>query len=195
MNNINKNDNDYIIPYHEYIVSFLSQYNIIKSIDKNNINIGSVVVEGLENYTGKSENELIYKFIYDIGSQILLLKDMNIGIKYFSLSDIVIINENIFLFNNYDKLYKLLEKIDRDVPSFTHGTFEIDISSKNTDFIPIELKSKSKYVYFTGAYYSFAKLLLYFFQINIEDIQYTSLYFFCKRCLEKNPEDRTFLFV
>ena len=193
MNHILKNGNDYSIPYNEYIVSFLSQYNIIKSIDKNNINIGAVSIVGLEEY--KSDNQLINKFIYDIGCQILLLKDMNIGIKYFSLSDIVVINSDIFLFNNHDKLYKLLEKIDRDVPNYTYGTFEIDISKSKTDFIPIELKNKSKYVYYTGSFYSFAKLLLHFFNIDIEDIHYTSLYFFCKRCLEENPEDRVFLYV
>ena len=193
MNHIFKNGNDYSIPYNEYIVSFLSQYNIIKSIDKNNINIGDVSIIGLEEY--KSDNQLINKFIYDIGCQILLLKDMNIGIKYFSLSDIVVINSDIFLFNNHDKLYKLLEKIDRDVPNYTYGTFEIDISKSKTDFIPIELKNKSKYVYYTGSFYSFAKLLLHFFNIDIEDIHYTSLYFFCKRCLEENPEDRVFLYV
>ena len=120
---------------------------------------------------------------------------MNIGIKYFSLSDIVVINSDIFLFNNHDKLYKLLEKINRDVPSYTYGEFEIDVSKSKTDFIPIELKNKSKYVYYTGSFYSFAKLLLYFFDIDVEDIHYTSLYFFCKRCLEENPEDRVFLFV
>lgn len=193
MDNIKKNGNEYSIPYNEYIVSFLSQYNIIKSIDKNNINIGSVSIVGLEEY--KSDNQLINKFIYDIGCQILLLKDMNIGIKYFSLSDIVVINSDIFLFNNHDKLYKLLEKINRDVPSYTYGEFEIDVSKSKTDFIPIELKNKSKYVYYTGSFYSFAKLLLYFFDIDVEDIHYTSLYFFCKRCLEENPEDRVFLFV
>ena len=193
MNHILKNGNDYSIPYNEYIVSFLSQYNIIKSIDKNNINIGAVSIVGLEEY--KSDNQLINKFIYDIGCQILLLKDMNIGIKYFSLSDIVVINSDIFLFNNHDKLYKLLEKIDRDVPNYTYGTFEIDISKSKTDFIPIELKNKSKYVYYTGSFYSFAILLLHFFNIDIEDIHYTSLYFFCKRCLEENPEDRVFLYV
>ena len=193
MNNIKKNGNEYSIPYNEYIVSFLSQYNIIKSIDENNINIGAVSIVGLEEY--KSDNQYINKFIYDIGYQILLLKEMNIGIKYFSLSDIVVINSDIFLFNNDDKLYKLLEKIDQDVPSYTYGTFEIDISESKTDFIPIELKNKTKYVYYTGSFYSFAKLLLYFFDIDVEDIHYTSLYFFCKRCLEENPEDRVFLFV
>lgn len=193
MDNIKKNGIEYSIPYNEYIVSFLSQYNIIKSIDKNNINIGAVSIVGLEEY--KSDNQLINKFIYDIGCQILLLKDMNIGIKYFSLSDIVVINSDIFLFNNHDKLYKLLEKINRDVPSYTYGEFEIDVSKSKTDFIPIELKNKSKYVYYTGSFYSFAKLLLYFFDIDVEDIHYTSLYFFCKRCLEENPEDRVFLFV
>jgi len=193
MNNIKKNGDDYIIPYHEYIVTFLSQYNIIKNIDKNAVNIGSVKVERLEDF--KPDDQLINKFIYDIGCQILLLKDMNIGIKYFSLSDIVVINSDIFIFNNSNKLYKLLEKIDRDAPSYTYGTFQLDFSEKDTDFIPIELKNKSKYIYFTGAYYSFVKLLLYFFDINIEDIHYTNLYFFCKRCLVENPEDRIFLFA
>jgi len=198
--------NIYTIPNsvdNKYIIEFLSQYDlIISSDDNNNITISANSIETLEEFKKEknqnSKKELfINKFIYDIGCQILLLKENNISIKHFNLSDIVVLNSDIFLFINPNMLYKLLSKkeIDLSVPEYTHGTFTLDGIDTKSLFLPPEFSEKNKYYYYTTSYYSFAKLLLHYFNIKIDDIEHTSLYFFCKRCLVETPVDRVFFFI
>lgn len=187
----------------KYIITFLSQYNLVSSTSDSDdfITITANYIETLENFE-KSKDQtdkdiFINKFIYDIGCQILLLKENRIGIKHFNLSDIVVLNSNIFLFINPNMLYNLLDKktIDESLPEYTHGTFTLDSIDSKSLFLPPEFSEKNKYYYYTTSYYSFAKLLLHYFNINIDDIEHTSLYFFCKRCLLENPIDRVFLFI
>ena len=202
MDNISfKYNNIYTIPNNnnnKYIITFLSNYNLIKSIDNNFITLNVDSIKPLEDnsYIEKKSDKYINKFIYDIGSQILLLKHYNLAIKYFNLSDIVVINSDIFLFINNNMLFTLLETIDIDVPAYTYGEINFDKIDVNSLFIPYELtQNKKQYFYYTTSYYSFAKLLLYYFNIELKDIVDTNLYFFCKRCLLENPIDRTFLFI
>jgi hypothetical protein len=187
----------------KYIITFLSQYNLVSSTSDSDdfITITANSIETLENFE-KSKNQtdkdiFINKFIYDIGCQILLLKENRIGIKHFNLSDIIVLNSNIFLFINPNMLYNLLDKkaIDESLPEYTHGIFTLDSIDSKSLFLPPEFSEKNKYYYYTTSYYSFAKLLLHYFNIEISDIEHTSLYFFCKRCLVENPIDRVFLFI
>lgn len=182
----------------KYIVTFLSQYNIINSIDNNFITITANNIQTLDTFQKlDNKDKYINKFIYDIGCQILLLKQYNLAIKYFSLSDIIVINEDIFLFISNNMLFELLETIDIDSSPYTYGKIDFHSIDTKALFIPYELtlNKKEKYFYYTTAYYSFAKLLLHYFNINLIDIQGTVLYFFCKRCLYDNPLDRDFLFI
>jgi hypothetical protein len=184
----------------KYIITFLAQYNIIKSIDNDFITISANNVETLENFKKKYKKDIdkyINKFIYDIGCQILLLEQYKFAIKYFSLSDILVINENIFLFISDNMLFELLEKVDINSTPYTYGVIQHDSIDVKAPFIPYELTldKKEKYFYYTTGYYSFAKLLLYYFDIELKDINDTVLYFFCKRCLYDNPIDRIFLFI
>lgn len=187
----------------KYIITFLSQYNLVSSTSDSDdfITITANSIETLDNFE-KSKNQtdkdiFINKFIYDIGCQILLLKENRIGIKHFNLSDIIVLNSNIFLFINPNMLYNLLDKkaIDESLPEYTHGIFTLDSIDTKSIFLPPEFSEKNKYYYYTTSYYSFAKLLLHYFNIEISDIEHTSLYFFCKRCLVENPIDRVFLFI
>ena len=184
----------------KYIITFLSQYGLISSVTETDITINADSIEKIEDFNkdNTSKKEIfINKFIFDIGCQILLLKENHIGIKYFNLSDIIVLNSNIFLFINPNMLYKLLSKkdIDKSLPEYSHGTFSLESIDTNSLFLPPEFNEKKKYYYFTSSYYSFAKLLLHYFNIKIEDIENTSLYFFCKRCLVDNPIDRIFQFI
>jgi hypothetical protein len=198
-------ENVYKIPntfHNDYIKSFLNQFGIISNIDDNFI---TIKVSSIETLNKKSDDALIHKFIYDIGCQILLLKKNNLAIKYFNLEDIVIINSNIFLFINPNMIYELLEKkiVKENLPSHKYGVFSLESIDFNSKFIPIEIinskknpNSTKKYYYYTTSFYSLAKLLLYYFNIDdIEDIKFTSLYFFCKRCLVDNPLERNLLFI
>jgi len=192
--NISNNENN------KYIITFLSQYGLISSVTDTNITFNAHSIEKLEDFNkgNASKKEIfINKFIFDIGCQILLLKENHIGIKYFNLSDIIVLNSNIFLFINPNMLYKLLSKkeTDNSLPEYTHGIFTLDSIDSKSLFLPPEFNEEKKYYYFTSSYYSFAKLLLHYFNIKIEDIENTSLYFFCKRCLIENPIDRIFQFI
>jgi hypothetical protein len=204
----NREKNIYTVPNNlnnKYIITFLSQYSLISSTsDSDNddfITITTNSIETLEDFEkGKDQSDkdiFINKFIYDIGCQILLLKANQIGIKHFNLSDIIVLNSNIFLFINPNMLYNLLNKkeVDDSLPEYTHGTFTLDSIDSKSLFLPPEFSEKNKYYYYTTSYYSFAKLLLHYFDIKISDIENSSLYFFCKRCLIETPIDRVFLFI
>ena len=73
----------------------------------------------------------------------------------------------------------------------------VDYSSINIDnkFLPIEFIEKQEYNYYTTSFYSLAKLIQFIFNIKIENIYYTKLYYFLDRCLENIPEDRIFLYL
>jgi hypothetical protein len=166
--------------------------SMINSISNNNIFISADTIDNLDNFFKTTNNKDIYinKFIYDIGAQILLLKDYLLGIKYFNLKDIIVLNKKIFLFNNPDNIYKLSSK------EYKYGFIDLQTINKQSQFIPPEFSNnKLKEFYYTTSFYSFVKLLLFCFDIKIDNIQNTSLYYFCKRCLEKNPEDRIFLYI
>ena len=196
MNNINFENSVYKIPNNyktKYLVTFLSHYDIIKSIDENFITINSDNIQQLS--SDHNISKYINKFIYDIGSQILLLKQYNLAITYFNLTDFIIINDNIFVFINNDKLFDLLKTIDIDDVDYNYGKIDFNNIDLKSLFIPIEINDKKKYYYYTTSFYSFAKLLLHFFDIELKDIDNTSLYFFCERCLIENPVDRSFIFI
>lgn len=202
MNNINFENGLYKIPNNlknNYLITFFSQYGIIKSIEDDFITINSDNIKSLnsdENIIKYSKDSYINKFIYDIGCQILLLKEYNFGIKYFSLNDFIVINDDIFLFINNDMLFELLETIDIESNPYTYGKIDFHNVDFKSLFLPKEINSdKQKYYYYTTSFYSFAMLLLHFFDIKLKDIADTSLYFFCERCLLENPVNRSFIYI
>ena len=139
---------------------------------------------------------LVENFIYDLGSQILSLKEEGRGVLYIGLSDIVIINSNHFLFINPNKLFSI-HNGDSQAAISTVNTY----SSMDKVFVPPELHknsdlSKTSWVRGdVGSYYSLAKVILYIFNLTLENLYYTKLYFFLTRCLEPIPNKRVFLYI
>jgi len=272
----------------EYLINFLARNNLLVSVTNELI---SFQVDNLVSLFIPLSEDLIKRFISDIGSQILYLKEKDIAISYFDIDDIIMINGNTFLFNNPKKLFKLTKKLlsgdkkkvggesgkdsgnrvseggsresesegerrvsereserehgksrvsEREneeehgksrVSEREHGVDiknivdavdvfgelaevmvggsgggsnkgdnlygVIDYSSINLDnkFLPIEFKKKQEYNYYTTSFYSLAKLIQYIFNIKIENIYYTRLYYFLDRCLENIPKDRIFLYL
>lgn len=188
----------------KYIINFLARNNLLISVTNNKITFGADSFISLDTVNVK---EIMWdKFIHDIGSQILYLKDEKIAIKYFSITDIVIINSDIFLFINPNKLFTLLNKKDinievivRTIKSYEYGFIDLALINKENRFLPPELKDKNlkknPYVYYTSSFYSFAKLILFIFDLELESLDYTNIYFFLTRCLEDIPENRIFLYL
>ena len=188
----------YTINYNTYLKLFLSKYDLIISTTPTEITFQADSVESLDGYIKNNflKDNDVHKFIYDLGYQIMALKDDDMGILYFSLKDIIIINSNYFLFINPNKLFAM-HGDDSDIKLSTAMTY----NSKDNDFVPPELLessdlSKTSWVRGqVGSYYSLAKIILFVFNLELENLYYTKLYFFLKRCLEHIPNKRVFLYL
>ena len=180
----------------EYIINFLARNNSLVSVTNEDIVFGVDTIEPLSN---KLDDKFIKKFTNDIGSQILYLKENKLAIKYFNIEDIIIINSDIFLFINPSKLFALLNKkhikLDMSIKSYTYGIIDPSLIKTNQHFIPPEIKEKNSYIYYTSSYFSLAKLILSLFDMELESIYYTNLYYFLTRCLEIIPKNRIFLYI
>jgi hypothetical protein len=180
----NKNNN--------YLKSFLIEKELFVDELNNEIIFKANNVNSLEDYIKDKflEIRLIDDFIYDLGYQILRLKNSNLGILKFNLSDILIINNHIFLINNPNIVSELYQnRIKLSSNSFIIG---------NDNFLSPELKKIDKYpidIYYSSIFYSLAEIILFVFNIKLEEIYYTKVYFFLERCLLENPLNRIFLFI
>ena len=179
--------------YNGYLENFLSNSGLIISNESNNVVFKAVSLTVLNEFLDFS---LVENFIYDLGSQILSLKEEGHGVLYIGLSDIVIINSNHFLFINPTVIFplslsnnmKISEKIDDEVLGVL----------KNKIFMASEITSIDSYpsdIYYTSAFYSFATLVLYIFNVKLDSLYYNKVYFFLKRCLEQNPHNRSFVYL
>tara|TARA_B100001093_G_scaffold291053_2_gene277902 strand:- start:605 stop:1204 length:600 start_codon:yes stop_codon:yes gene_type:complete len=199
MDYIKKNtENNYITDYNYYLKHFLLENDLLDSNTSDKIIFKAKSIESLDNYLKKNflDDKYIEKFIHNLGSQIMNLKKQNFGILYFSLKDIVIINSNIFLFINPNKLFSLgANNLHNTLSSF------IKENTYDEDFIPPELKNTLNLTNLNLArgevfsYYSLAKIILFTFNLELENLYYTKLYFFLNRCLESTPNKRIFLYV
>jgi hypothetical protein len=182
----------------KYIIQFLTLYNLIISITNDVITFGVDSIEGLNDNIILAD-KFDTNFIYDIGCQLMFLKDNKLGVKYINPSDIVIINSTIFLFINPNMLFELLNKkhikSNKLINSYEYGIVEKDSINLNSAFIAPEFKQEYDYIYYTSSFYSFGKVFQSIFNLNIDDIEATSLYYLLERCMEKNPENRIFLYV
>ena len=179
----------YNVEYHNYLELFLSDKKLLLSLSSNTISFQANSIQSLDQYIKNKflNNNYINNFIYDLGSQILFLKDNNIGILYFSLSDIIIINDTHFLFINPTKLFKK-----------GNNSFLKEIEDPLTKFISPELEKKDiniSLLDYSTSYYSLAKLILYAFDLSLEKLYYTNIYFFLQRSLKTDPLKRDFLYI
>ena len=185
MDYVNKMVNDhYSINYNESINKFLNQLNIDTSVDNDKIIFRAESVRGLHHI----DLSKIEKFIYDLMEQMLLLKGANKGILFFSLSDILVLNGKNFVFVNANKIYYLF---DDKINLFNLSSY------KNLQFISPEIENIKRFpvkIYFTCSYYSLALLILYVFKIKLENLYFSSPYYFLIRCLHKIPQERYLLY-
>lgn len=171
-----------------------------------------------ENKQGVSFDVILH-FIGNIGNQLTFLKNQGFSIPFFSLEDIIVIDEIVFAFVNNDKVFK----IENDGVSGRRNIITIDypiIYDAHTSFIPPNIgfrdsSSNSQrerdmklpiHVHFSAAFYSLAQICIYvFLRKKIKDQEdyekeaspfiYTSLYWCLKRCLDKDENRRILLYV
>ncbi len=169
-----------------------------------------------ENKQGVSFDVILH-FIGNIGNQLTFLKNEGFSIPFFSLEDIIVIDEIVFAFVNNEKVFK----IENDSVSGRRNIITVDypiIYDEHTSFIPPNIGfrgSHSKHeqdmklpihIHFSSAFYSLAQICIYvFLRKKIKDqadyekeaspFIYTSLYWCLKRCLDKDENRRILLYV
>ena len=187
-------------------------------------------VMSLTKFLLKKENkhgvsfDIILHFIGNIGNQLTFLKNQGFSIPFFSLEDIIVIDEIVFAFVNNDKVFK----IENDSVSRQSNTITIDypiLYDAHTSFIPPNIGFRDSYrsehsehgsrdhemklpihIHFSAAFYSLAQICVYVFlrkKIKTEEeyekeaspFIYTSLYWCLKRCLDKDENRRILLYV
>ena len=145
----------------------------------------------------KLEYHIALKLIYNISTQIFLLKQINYGITHFDIDDIIVINNGKkFLFVNPSKITKIKfkqHKINKIIRKNKFCSPEI----LNLEIIPNKVHYKS-------SLYSLALLLIYCLTkeyvkdepIKLIDFIYgTKLYWTLERCLVENPKKRYFYII
>ena len=108
----------------DYLKIFLQEKGLLVS--------GDIISFGIDSISSLADAKLndnyITKFIYDLGYQILYLKNNNLGIKYFDINDIIVINSNIFVFINPNKIFKLVDRKDEKL--YRYGKVYMKVRSE-----------------------------------------------------------------
>lgn len=160
-----------------------------------------------ENKKGLEFNTMLH-FIGNIGNQLTHFKNNGYSIPFFSLEDIVVIDDVIFAFINMDKIFKVDTKNNNNITIDYPITYNV-----STSFIPpgIGFESAKEVkiptdVHFSSAYYSLAQLCIFIFlkekikdETEYDEVSgsfiYTSFYWCLKRCLDKDENKRILLYV
>lgn len=183
--------------FNQCLIQMCSHFGILDNYDEDIIINVKEISDINHNLKKFEKGRKISKFIYSIGLQMFILLDFNLSIKYFDISDFLHINEDIFLFVNYNKLFKLLPKDNfkekKKYLDYKYGIID-DVNTSN-EFLSPEVKRGDRIVYYSNMYYSFALIIQKIFYFNVDDIYYTKTYFLLKRCLNVNPFNRDFIYI
>jgi hypothetical protein len=151
--------------------------------------------DGSINY-GPINYDDVERLIFQIGLQISILHKYNKGIFFLSLDDIIVIDKNFFLLSS---LQHVLNIKDNKLML----TYPMKFSKKDEMFLAPEVLNVKKVLPFiisiSVGYYSLAKLCIYCLGLGgdmlLGSIMGSKMYFFLERCLAKEPDERTFLYI
>jgi hypothetical protein len=167
-------------------------------------------ITNMTNQTNKINKNLLtemqtIQMIKCLTTQIEYLNRNNLAFYGFDKSDIIVINENIFLIASLNYLFNLDK--ERNITFYTPIPKPFFSSPEFTSLkqLPAKISYKTNY-------HSLGAIIVYFylgFQISLENdtkreeildsllkpIYYTKIYWFLLRCLKDDPEKRILLFI
>lgn len=208
--------------HNSYFSYIFSLYNIHHSFENYKITFDCLSIQTFEEYLIHNDfnhnlpYEEVIKFIYDIGILIKSLEKHNKFIFCFSLKDIIIIDNSIFLFINTNKIVNKSNKSDYiqlKYPISTEKNLQFISNKINVNFLPF--KCHYTYSYYnlglmifyllTGQSYEKNRYINYNNKSNNDLNEYntelllpyvgTKLYFFLMRCLSNIEKERCFLYI
>lgn len=190
-----KNDTEFNL---KILSNFFNKSDIISS-SKKEIKFKALEVNTLKSVLKKQDNKLEYmavvNLLHNLASIKKELEKNSLMFVNLDIDDIIVIDSNKFLFINYNNIYKLDANNEITVDSVMEKS---ELNGEEIDeFHEIPLKISIKSVY-----YNIGNLLVYCLfnkvykdEETINPIYYTKLYWFLMRCLNKELNDRVFLFI
>ena len=180
----------------------LRYFKVIKQTTEDGykkLEVKAKTIESLKSYLKKKdlEYDLVLKLMYNVATQIFLLKQIDKGITHFSLDDILIIDERKFVFVNSEKITKIKFKklvLNKIIKKNKFVSPELE----DVDEIPSE-------IHYKASIFSLALISMYALTGNyvtlenfkdLTDFMYaTKLYWCLERCLKIDPDDRYFYII
>ena len=134
--------------------------------------------------------ESVEQMILHLGNQMIVLSEVGIGMLFFNLNSISVLDDTYFLISD----------LTNGVPLNSKEQLSLTYPLKMTGLLSPELKNISTLpvvVSITSGYYSLALLCIECLGIDnsLDSIMNTKMYFFLQRCLHKDPHKRYFLYL
>ena len=156
------------------------------SINKNSINKNSINKNSINN---KITIPTIANMVTTLTTQLNYLIQNNYTFLGYNQENIIVINDNIFIYLNSDLLINIGEN---DMALISSPFSATDFFAAPELLTVTELPS---YVHYKVAYFSLAKLILNLEDINQNIIKGTKLYCLLSRCLHEDPKFRSIIFI
>lgn len=171
------------------------------------INVHTYSIERFENYLEKHnyrlEYDIVLKILQEYSNIIQYLERIGKSVVLYSLDDIVVINDDLFVFINNENVF--------DHQSENPKQIEISVPLEITKFSSPELQLQTSLPFtidYRSGFFSLASILTYCLFAEtlldksqqeiekiLEPIVNTKLYWFILRCSERNIKTRVCLFV
>jgi hypothetical protein len=207
--------------HNSYFSYIFSLYNIPHSFENDKISFECLSIQSFKEYLihndfTKLPYEEVIKFIYDIGILIKSLEKYNNFIFCFSLKDIIVVNNSIFLFINTNKIVNKSNRsnyIQLNYPISTEKELQFISNKINIDSLPFNC-------HYSYSYYNLGLMIVYLLSGQMYESESckennnnlnmsfkkkndelllpyigTKLHFFLMRCLSDNSNDRRFLYI
>jgi hypothetical protein len=181
-------ENEYTIRYSSYISDFLQAKNLITKITPIEITFVANKIEKLYTSCFTQDVNFMKQVIYDLGFQFLTLKSENKTIQYLNIDDMILINDRIILFTNYD----LICDFDIDGYFILQTKYNNYSNLYSPEFTKSSIGDK---LFHTSLYYSFALLIMEIFDVTLYQLENTKFYFSIKKLMHLDPIKRTIIYI
>jgi len=137
----------------------------------------------------------IDKLVFHLLLQLKSLEEKGFGLLFLQESDIIVINDELYLLANLSQIVPLYKKDNSQFRLVCPTIYPFPKEMCAPEIL--EMNALPFISHHNAIYYSLALLclrLLKCINLSLDDLQGTKLYYFLKRCLKKDPNERLCLY-
>ena len=172
-------------------------FKIVENGGANGTDIVSESIITLRDYLTKYRHmsyDKVEQLILHLGNQMMLMSDNNLGLLFFNLESILLLDDAYFLIADLTFMVPMnsREQLTLNYPLKMEGLLSPELEHVTT--LPL-------IVSVTSSYYSLGLLCMACLGLDLandtmmDTILNTKMYFFLQRCLQSDPNKRYFLYI